>query len=112
MTTRWCWLALLLLAPTTVTAQSPDGKALYESNCKMCHGATGVPVKAMQNMMPGIAAFDSVFVASHSEDSVVKVLMRGGKNMKSFKDKLSHTQMVAVAKYVRELARKGRPPGL
>jgi mono/diheme cytochrome c family protein len=61
--------------------------------------------------MPGIPIFDSTFVASHSEDSVVKVLMRGGKTMKSFKEKLSHEQMVAVAKYVRELARKGRAPG-
>jgi cytochrome c oxidase cbb3-type subunit 3 len=108
-----CWLGLLLLIPTTALAQTPDGKALYETNCKMCHGPSGVPVKAMQQAMPGIATFDSAFLKTHSEDSVVKVMTHGGKLMKSFKDRLSPAQMVAVAKYVRELAQnnKGRASG-
>ena len=111
MTTQWCLVGLLFAAPTAAVAQGPDGKTLYESNCKMCHGAVGIPPAPIQKAMQQIPTFDRAFLTSHSEDSVVKVLERGGKVMKSFKDKLSPNQMVAVAKYVRELAQKGRPPG-
>jgi mono/diheme cytochrome c family protein len=108
MTTRWSLIGLVFAALTTAAAQGPDGKTLYEANCKMCHGAEGIPSAVIHKAMPAIPTFDRAFLTSHSEDSVVKVLQRGGKTMKSFKDKLSHEQMSAVAKYVRQLASKGR----
>lgn len=106
MTTQWCLVGLLFAALTTAVAQGPDGKTLYESSCKMCHGAVGIPAATMQKAMPTIPTFDRAFLTSRSEDSVVKVMERGGKGMPSFKGKLSHEQMVAVAKYVRQLAAK------
>lgn len=109
MTTQCYLIALLLAAPTVAAAQAPDGKALYEANCKMCHGPAGIPPAPMKKAMPGIPVFDSAFISTRSADSVVSVLMRGGKTMKAFKEKLSHEQMVAVARYVRELALKGHP---
>ena len=93
----------LLLAATAAGAQAPDGKALYEKSCKMCHGADGVPPAAMQKMMPTLAALTASFMASRSNDSVVKVLTDGTAKMKPYKDKLSPEEMLAVAKYVREL---------
>ena len=90
-------------------AQAPDGKALFEENCRKCHGVRGTPPKTMKEKFPKIATFDADFAAKRSDDSVVKVLIKGvGKadDMKSFKDKLSPEEMMAVAKYVRELALK------
>ena len=107
-------LALVLVAfagARRVHAQAPDGKALYEENCRKCHGVRGTPPKTMKEKFPKIATFDAEFIAKRSDDSVVKVLMKGvgkAEDMKSFKDKMSPEEMAAVAKYVRELAVKPR----
>jgi mono/diheme cytochrome c family protein len=102
-------LAILALG-TRAAAQATDAKALYDENCRKCHGVRGTPPKTMKQKYPKIATFDSAFAAAHSADSIVKVLTRGGKSedMKSFKDKLTTEQMAMVAAYVQELA-KGHP---
>jgi cytochrome c553 len=88
-------------------AQAPDGKALYEENCKKCHGVIGNPPKTMKAKYPKIATFDEAFVKSRSEDSVVKILTHGkGDDMKPFKDKMTQDEIIAVAKYVRQLGMK------
>ncbi len=103
----------LVLGLTAATAQAQDGKTLYEANCKKCHGVLGVPPKTIQKKYEKIQFFDAQFAAKVSQDSIVKVLTKGGKteDMKSFKDVLNHDEMVAVAKYVLELATKPKPPG-
>jgi mono/diheme cytochrome c family protein len=109
-------VAVLVAAFTTgaqrAHAQAPDGKALYEENCRKCHGVRGTPPKTMKEKFPKIATFDAEFITKRSEDSVVKVLTKGvgkAEDMKSFKDKLSPEEMAAVAKYVHELALKSHP---
>ena len=87
--------------------QEPAGKAPYEANCRKCHGVRGVPPKTMKAKYPKIATFDAEFFAKRSDDSVVTVLTKGkGDDMKSFKDKMTHDQMVAVAAYIREFVPK------
>jgi mono/diheme cytochrome c family protein len=93
-------------------AQAPDGKALYEENCRKCHGVRGTPPKTMKEKFPKIATFDEMFILKRTDDSLVKVLTKGvgkAEDMKSFKDKMSAAEMVAVAKYVRQLALKSGP---
>lgn len=108
----------LLLALSSVAlagvaaAQGPDGKALYDANCKRCHGVRGTPPQTMKKQFERIATFDAAFVTKHSTDSIVTVLTKGkNEDMKSFKDKLSHDDMLAVAKYVHELADRNKPTG-
>lgn len=107
MIRRLSMLAFLLAASGAVhraAAQAPDGKALYEENCRKCHGVIGNPPKTMKEKYPKIATFNAAFIASRTDDSVVKILTKGkGEDMKSFKDKLSPEEMAAVAKYVRLL---------
>ena len=112
-------LALGVGATGRLRAQAADAKTAYEENCRKCHGVRGIPPKAMKEKFPKIITFDTAFVKSFSEDSIVKILTRGGKSedMKSFKDKLSPAQMQEVAKYVRNLgaghpasAGSGSPP--
>src|SRR5450759_906503 len=84
------------------TGQVALGKTPYEENCRKCHGVRGAPPKAMKAMFPKIVTFDAAFFATHSGDSVVTVLTKGkNADMRSFKDKLTHAQMVAVAAYIR-----------
>lgn len=101
-------LALTGIAGTGAaqTATRPDGAALYKQQCRSCHGLAGVPPKAMASIFKGLKSFaDSAWLAGHSEEAIVAVLENGsGKDMKSFKEKLTKDEMVAVAKYVRTLA--------
>ena len=93
--------------PWLSARQDPDGKALYEENCRKCHGVIGTPPKTMKAKYPKIATFDSVFFVKHSQDSIVTILTKGkNEDMKSFKDKMTPAEMAAVAKYVRQLASK------
>lgn len=105
-----CSLVLLFGGVSLAAAQGPNGQELYQLNCKKCHGVLGVPPKAIQKKMEKVVTFDSTFAGKFPEDSIVKILVKGGKSedMKSFKDKLSHEEMVAIAKYVRQLALRPR----
>ena len=101
------WLTIgLLAAASAAKAQTADGKSLYEKSCRMCHGPQGVPPEAMVKMMGKIPAFSAAFMASRDADSIVKVMEHGIGKMKPFKDKLTHEEMEAVAKYLREMAKK------
>jgi mono/diheme cytochrome c family protein len=106
-------IAVLLSAGgalSTAAAQGPDGKALYEEYCKTCHGLLGSPTKATKKKYPKVVAFDTAFFASHTQDSVVKILTRGkSEDMLSFKMKMNPEEMAAVARYVRELASRAKP---
>ena len=112
-------LALLLLLGAAgarrAYAQAADGKAVYEENCRKCHGVRGTPPKTMKEKYPKIATFNAEFIEKRSDDSIVKVLMKGvgkAEDMKSFKNTLTAEEIAAVAKYVRELALKAAPsPG-
>jgi|SRR5689334_5478940 mono/diheme cytochrome c family protein len=96
--------ALFACAAPSLAAQGPDGQALYREHCKECHGAAGRPTKTAVGKYKDIKTFDAAFFSARSDDSVLAVLKRGvkdGKEMKSFKEKLSPEEMAAVVKYVR-----------
>lgn len=93
------------IASAATSRQEPAGKAPYEENCRKCHGVRGVPPKNMKAKYEKIPTFNAEFFEKNSTDSVVKVLTKGkDEDMKSFKDKLTHDQMVAIDAYIRSLA--------
>ncbi|HVX40252.1 MAG TPA: cytochrome c [Gemmatimonadaceae bacterium] len=103
-------LSLTAITAVRARAQAADAQSLYNDNCRKCHGVKGTPPKTMKEKFPKIATFDAAFVASHSADSIVKILTKGkNEDMKSFKDKLTSAQMADVAAYVRELSAKKAP---
>jgi len=99
-------LGLALALPIGLAGQAPDGQALYREHCRTCHGTTGRPTQRALDQYPKIPRLsDSIFMSKLSQDSIVALLEHGkGKDMKSFKDKLTPAEMVAVAQYVRTLA--------
>lgn len=87
--------------------QDPAGRQLYQTNCRSCHGAVGVPPRLAVGRYPSIPNLsDPAFWENRSVDSVVVVLQRGiGRDMRAFTDKLSADEMRTVATYARSLAR-------
>jgi len=95
--------ALIAIAAPAAAAQAPDGKALFEANCRKCHG-NGQPVPAIKKMFPEIPKWDAEFFGKRTEDSIVTILTNGkGAHMKSFKQVLKPEEMTAVARYIRTL---------
>jgi mono/diheme cytochrome c family protein len=91
-------------------AQQPDGPALFKEHCRTCHGMSGKPTHLALTQYPKVPTMDSAFVAARSVDSIVTILTNGkGKDMKSFKAKLSPAEMRAVAEYVRTMAAAPKP---
>ena len=104
----------LTLAATRLSAQQPpSGQETYRSECRTCHGANGVPSAHSREEYPKIATFaDSAFFDGRGQDSIVAVLRRGvGRDMKSFREKLTPAEIQAVATYIRTLARRRGPAG-
>ena len=64
----------------------------------------------MLKIMPTLPTLSASFMASRSDDSVVKVLANGTAKMKAYKAKLTPEEMAAVAKYARELAKRRKGP--
>ncbi len=96
--------AMLACTAPALSAQEPDGAALYREHCKECHGAAGRPTKQALGKYKDIKAFDAAFLGARSDDSLIAVLKHGakdGKEMKAFKEKLSADEMGAVVKYMR-----------
>ena len=95
--------ALSVVSVGRVAGQTPDGQSIYRDECRTCHGAVGKPTQRAVSQFKNMPTFDATFFAKRSQDSIVAVLNHGaGKDMKSFKDKLSAQEIAAVAKYVKE----------
>jgi mono/diheme cytochrome c family protein len=95
----------LTLCARGVAAQEAEGTALYREHCRTCHGAAGKPTHLALSQYSKIPVMDSAFAATRSLDSIVTILINGkGKDMKSFKAKLSPNEMHEVAEYVRSMA--------
>jgi mono/diheme cytochrome c family protein len=95
--------AISVLGVGRVAAQAADGKSVYSDECRTCHGAAGKPTQRAVREYKDMPTFDAAFFSNRSQDSIVTVLNHGlGKDMKSFKGKLSAEEIAAVAKYIKE----------
>ena len=93
-------------AAPQLAAQAPDGKALYDKNCKTCHGAQGVPPAALAKKMK-TPTIDAAYLAKVSDDSMLKVMVNGSKNMKPMKEKVTEPELAAIVKHVRDVIGAG-----
>lgn len=106
MKNRVIMLGVMLVAAAAInSASAQDAKAVYDANCKKCHGAEGTPSAAIKKMNPKIEAFDKAFFAKRDDKALEKGIAEGKDKMKPFKDKLKPEEITAVAKYIRTLAK-------
>lgn len=85
-------------------AQAPDGQAIYQQQCRRCHGATGTPSERMMEMYATLKPLSQM--TGVSADSIVTLLLAGGtEGMKSYKDKLTAAELKAVAEYTLSLSK-------
>lgn len=100
-------LIFLWLPAGVVSANGPDGKIVYEKNCKMCHGVDGKSAKKTASVLKvDLAKLDLTDKETNDKKDVelVKTVSDGnGKAMKGFKDKLTQEEITAVIKYIRSL---------
>ena len=102
-----CVTVGLLLAASAAHGQAADGAALYQKNCRMCHGAEGTPPATMLKLLPTLPTLNAKYLGSRSADSIVKVLTNGTANgkMKPLKEKMTPGEMKLVAEYVKEMVK-------
>ena len=90
--------AMVVAAPV---AAAPDGKALYEKKCGMCHGNDGVAKKTAANSKN---FNDPEFKKTATAESILKATHEGVGKMKPVK--LSDEDAKAIADYVLTLPAK------
>lgn len=81
------------------------GKAVFDTKCKMCHGADGkgnaAIAKKMNLTLPDITAKET---QTKSDDVLKKRVVEGGKQMKPVKG-LTDQQVTDVIAYVRSMGK-------
>ena len=103
---------LLVIASIAVVAliagaafAEPDGKALYNAKCAMCHGTDGV-AKSMWAKTGVKNLNDPAWQKAKTDADITKVIVEGSadKKMPGYKDKMTAEDIAAVVKHVRTLA--------
>ncbi|HET6436797.1 MAG TPA: cytochrome c [Anaeromyxobacter sp.] len=89
---RFAVVAVLLLA---AAARAEDAATLYQSKCKMCHGADGKGTAVGKTM----GAPDLTAVKISAADAA-KVIENGKGKMAAYKGKLSDSDIQTLASYV------------
>jgi mono/diheme cytochrome c family protein len=83
------------------------GEALYQKQCRLCHGATGKADTAAAKSMGASDLTDATWTRGNSDGEIFAVIMEGAGpefKMKGFKGRLSDQDTWHVVNYVRSLA--------
>lgn len=91
-------IVVLGLCGAVCAGDAPDGKALYESKCALCHGKDGV-AKATAKGAANLN--DPKFQEANTVEAIEKVITDGKGKMKGLK--LTPEQVAAVAAHVKSL---------
>ena len=96
----------IALGVAPAAGQEPDGKALYETHCVKCHGADGVTPAVLAKRFKEMRSLnDSSVYLGVTDDSIAALLDNGIGVMKPYKGTLSNEQELAIARYIRTLAK-------
>ncbi len=101
-----CATFVVLCGAASASAQDP--KALYDKNCKNCHGPVGgEPSAVMKARLNPPKLFDADFLAKTDDARFMKSMTDGGQKMKPLKDRMTKPEMAAVEKYIRDYVKNG-----
>ena len=102
-------------SPATSTA-TPDAfastRAIYEKDCKECHGAdgTGGRVKLEDGTKLRVPSLREGHALRHPDSDFVKQIEKGGDGMPAFKDKLTPQQITEMISFIRKEFQGGATP--
>lgn len=110
MKSHWRWMGSLLMMTAAVMVlatglkAAPDGKAIFQQKCSMCHGPDGKGFAAIKT--PNLT--DPKVQAAITDAQMIDIIKNGKKGtaMVGFDGKLSPEEMKAVQQYMRSLAPK------
>lgn len=105
---RWslaCATFALAFGAATAAAQEP--KALYDKNCKTCHGPVGGQPSAAMKARMNPPALDAAFLGTIDDAKFMASMEKGGQKMRPLDGKMTKQEMQAVMKYVRAFAKGG-----
>ena len=102
------FLIFFFLLFFAMSANKPDGKAIFEKNCKSCHDVTGKGnPKVAKILKVDLVKLDlTKKETSEKKDSeLIKTVSEGSSlgKMNGFKEKLSREEITAVVSHVRSL---------
>ncbi len=89
-------------------ARLAHGKKLYEKFCAQCHGLEGQPTAEMSDLFnPPVAPLNAFgYKYGNTLEGISASIKNGrGTAMLSFRDRLSQSQIEAVARYVESLSK-------
>ncbi len=95
----------VLCCAVSLSAQEP--KALYDKNCKTCHGPVGGQPSAAMKARMNPPALDAAFLATVDDAKFMQSMQKGGQKMRPLDGKMTKQQMEAVMKYVRDFVKTG-----
>ncbi|MGD9904353.1 MAG: cytochrome c [Vicinamibacterales bacterium] len=94
--------------PVAANAASVSaGEALYQKQCRLCHGATGLADTAAAKSMGASNLADATWTRGGSDGEIFVVIQEGAGpefKMKGFKGKLSDQDTWHVVNYVKSLS--------
>jgi mono/diheme cytochrome c family protein len=97
------WTNAFNVAATTAkqpNGPSPNGAALYGSNCAICHGRNGSGTPAWRAKgQPDLSTAE--WQKTHSDDQIAERIRLGKGKMPSFGKKFSEEDVTALVKQVR-----------
>jgi len=103
---------------SATTKSTPDqfaaARALYEKNCKLCHGANGEggPVKLEDGTKLKVPTFREGHALKHPDSDFVKQITKGGDGMPAFGEKLKPEEVNDLVHFIRHEFQGGMmPPG-
>ncbi len=91
-------LGALVFALLPALAEAPDGRALYDQKCSMCHGKDGVakaPAKGSANFN------DQAWQKKTTAADIEKIIQDGKGKMPKVGKSLQPDQVKAIAEYVK-----------
>jgi len=80
--------------------EAPDGKALYDKKCAMCHGKDGVAKKMAAG---SVNLNDPEWQKVTELVTIIGQINEGKGKMKPYKDKFSPAEVEAIARYTKTL---------
>ena len=98
------------------TQSTPDQfaavKAIYEKDCKECHGQTGEggPVKLPDGTRLKVPTLRAGHALRHNDAEFLKQITKGGDGMPAFADKLKTEEINDLIKFIRREFQGGATP--